>query len=80
MRLSPGPDEDQSSNSDADSELEPAGPGVDCESDEPISSSYHFPSNQTNNITLKNPLRRQLLTAPQPLAASSTVDNHFAAT
>ena len=76
VRLSPGPDEDQSLNSDADSELEPAGPGVDCESDEPISSSYHFPINQTNNITLKNPsgpTTSVINSSPAP-AASSTVD------
>ena len=71
VRLSPRTD-DQSSNSESDADSEPLGAGIGCESDD----SYHFPRNQTNNITLKNPIGPTNLvinSSPAP-AATSTVN------
>ena len=59
VRLSPGTEDP--SCLDADSE-----PCLFCESDEPMSSSYHFPRNQTNNITFGNP------TGPTTLVINSS--------
>ena len=73
MRLSPGTDEDQSSSSESGADSEPPEPGIGCELDEPMSSSYHY---QTNNITLKNliwPTTLVINSFPFP-AATATVN------